>query len=293
MIEVPYWCSESPLTGTYVASVCPHAGDTLQEPLDTAAEMFGRSTDAFLALTAEKPLRLDHLNFTTASAWQALSAQMVDRYRRAHWELVNSDGDYRTQLGEAYDGYERTMATRGKRQESPATVRRRHIQNVHCMVTEAAGEGIPTSIAAYAVLPQVVRLRRPHFDPEQQVAKSNELLPAVSQLSRDLARNSKQGNEKLLRALSGMGTHGRIDYKHLRYLPDLFDISPGSRGSDMLHTIGTYHAANDLQTPFRGCPAIKYGSVGKLNRFIARTIVDNECYERTLIPTSSRTTITI
>jgi hypothetical protein len=280
-MEIPYWCSESPITGTYVATACPHHADNLSEPVTNAAKFFAQATDNFIRWTQEEPVRLDRLNFTQATAWHGLAGQLVTRYHKSHWELINSDSDYRDGLGEAYDMYSAAGSTTPrKHSESPVTRRRRHIFSLHTMVKEATTEGIPTSLAAFAVVPDVVGLRRPTITPKEQIIASKNLLPAGAELSRHLARNSKHGNERLLRALAGVARSQSIPYARLSYAAEAFTVGSGENGKDQLQTVGTHKEPVDLTLRFRSCPAILYGGIRKLNALFMTIITNHELYER-------------
>jgi hypothetical protein len=244
------------------------------------------ATDTFVDYVAENPLKLDALNFTHHSAWESLAGQLRKRYASSHWQLINDDPDYRDKLGEVFDIYNENTANdweKPKANETLVSRRRRYLNEGQKLVKDAAHEGIPTSVAAYGVTPATVRLRLPDLEPTQQLTISEGLLPATGELSRHLARHSKAGNERLLRAIAHVPVRSGINYGHLHYDPNLFDITFNQeRERYTLHTVGTYHEPQDLSFYFRGCPAIPYGSITIINKMIADTIIQNNLYGRSI-----------
>jgi hypothetical protein len=284
MAELPYWTNESPLTHAYVANTCPHMPDAHRESLTEAAKLFRVATDHFIDwVDTREPFRLDRLNFTTASGWQAFACQARERYRAAHHELIQDDRGYRTSLGETLDAYNTLSGTRLHPNETEARRQRRYQQLGHETVKVAAFEGIPTSIAAYAVAPATVRTRDPQLDPKEQAMLAELLIPGARELSRHLARHSKQGNERLLRAIARVGRGRSINYGTLSYNPNDFNYYANA-GRYILHTVGDYKEPTDLQPEnrFRGCPALLYGSIAELNRFFERTIQRHDLYRRSI-----------
>jgi hypothetical protein len=282
--NLPYWCSESTLTNSYITAACPHQADALRGTLDGAAKLFRVATDAFVDYTQENPLKLDRLHFTSYDAWESLACQVRNNYRKAHFRLINEDTEYRTELGKLYDEYNAiSFHAKPKPHEREGNRQRRYRSEVHKMVVEATDEGIPTSMAAYAVVPPTVMLRRPELDATQQLTVSGSLMPAANELSRHLARHSKIGNERLLRGIGSVPVNGHINYARLHYNPDLFDINfDEAREKYTLHTVGDFREPGDLTARFRGCPALLYGSVGQINKLIEGTIIEHDLYTRSI-----------
>lgn len=283
---IPYWTSESPITHAYVAEACPHMPDPMGDQLTAGAKLFRVATDNFIShMETQEPLRLDHLNFTTDRAWEALACQMRERYRRSHYRLINEDNEYTDTLGEINDAIGRLNGARPpKANETAASRRRRHRQEVHhAVVSEATDEGIPTAVAAYGVVPFTVRLREPDTEPAGQLQTATDLLPAAHELSRHLARHSRLGNERILHALADLPIRTKINYGKLSYNPQYFDYYRKDN-RQVLHTVGDYREPEDLEVMnrFRGCPALLFGSVRQINRSIERAIQRNNLYARAI-----------
>jgi len=283
-MELPPWCSDSPALGTYVARACPHDPDPLREPLDAAAQLFKQSTNTFVEwVEHEEPLQLQQLDFSEIGAWHALSGQLARRYRRSHWRLIQNDPDYRDALGAAVDTHDALTGKPRTRPEPASTRATRYTQEGQHLVKKATLEGLATAIASYAVVPRLVTLQESGMSLEAQVTTSQSLLPAAADFGRQLARHSKHGHARLLRHLGGLSEYGHIHYPTLTYRPEVLQITANDRGQPALTVIGKHHEPNDLVERFRGCPALSYGSITRINKFIAQIILKNNCYEQALL----------
>lgn len=279
MNTLPSWCTRAPGIQAYVARPFGNESPERQVIHDALGTGIAKATDAFLENWQQSdPTYVTH-DYSLPAGWLALSNSLVNGYKKSHWNLVQTDTDYVKALGTALDAYE---SFRGAK--VPAPTFRRWRMEIHELFIRAVGEGIPTSVAMFAVAPKVVARQYPTKSKSEILLIANSLLPSLVRMGILQARLSQEGNDTRLDRVSVTTERiiGKRDYKNLTYVPEAFTILYDHHGNPYIADNASNYAGSDLMTSFKGCPAVLNASVTKINRLIAQIIVSQEAYEQVL-----------
>ncbi len=249
------------------------------------AQLFEQATDAFEDSVAAHRISTSDFDFTTPVGWEKFSARIVSRYAQAHFGLISSDATYRQQIGGVMETHADLVWGKHPPRLTPAKRDRRYLNDGHEMIKVALQEGVATSVAVFEVVPFVVKESLPDMSTDEQLQASYNLLPSTSAFSQRLARHSKHGNDMIIKNVmdtTGVKPSIQIDYEHLHYDPRKFTLTALRSGRLALATVTDNRTMADLERPFTGCPAVNYGSVGRLNKLITTLVKTESIYTRSL-----------